>query len=207
MPARNAVKIYLQDNYYHLYNRGVAKSKIFLDEEDYRVFLHYLKKYLDPASGHSFAGEVKLIAYCLMPNHFHLFVHQLSKAGIIKFMRSLSTSYAMYFNKKYERSGTLFQGIYKATIIENEPYFLHLSRYIHLNPISLGKAWKEYPYSSYKIYLGQIKNSWVDPSPVLEFFKTARKENKSPSKYFSYQSFIEDYPSDSKEELGPLAID
>lgn len=206
MPAKNSVKIYLENGYYHIYNRGVSKSEIFHEDQDYKVFLHYLEKYLDPYSRHSFASEVKLLAYCLMPNHFHLFINQITRNGIIKFMRSLSISYAMYFNKKYGRSGTLFQGIYKAVLIESEPYFLHLSRYIHLNPADLTDNWKDYPYSSYKTYLGFNKFLWLDPSPVLGYFEQV-KGNNAFSKHFSYKSFVEDYESVPKEILGEATID
>lgn len=207
MPAKNSLKLYLENGYYHIYNRGAGKSEIFLDDQDYRAFLHFLKKYLDPKSEHSLDSELKLLAYCLMPNHFHLLVHQSTRDGIIKFMRSLATSYSMYFNNRYERSGTLFQGVYKAVIIETEVYFLHLSRYIHLNPRDLSESWVNYPYSSYKAYLGDVKFSWLDPVPILEFFKTARGSNSPFSRYFSYQSFVEEYPRSSKDELGDSAMD
>ena len=101
MPAKNSIKLYLENGYYHIYNRGAGKSEIFLDDQDYRVFLHFLEKYLDPKSERSLAREIKLLAYCLMPNHFHLFVHQMTKDGIIKFMRALGTSYSIYFNNKH----------------------------------------------------------------------------------------------------------
>ena len=152
MPARNTIKIYAADCYYHVYNRGVEKREIFLDEQDYSMFLHLLKLYLSPKEleepltrrdlvrarlAQSVGDEVKLVAFCLMPNHFHLLLKQSTKTGMIKLMRKLSTTYAMYFNDRYNRVGTLFQGPYKAIAIDTEPYLLHLSRYIHLNPIEL----------------------------------------------------------------------
>lgn len=207
MPAKNSLKLYLENGYYHIYNRGAGKSEIFLDDQDYRVFLRFLEKYLDPKSEHSLASEIMLLAYCLMPNHFHLFVRQKSRDGIIKFMRSLGTSYSMYFNNRYERSGTLFQGVYRAAIVETEAYFLHLSRYIHLNPTDVVDNCIEYPYSSYRVYLEGSKIPWLDPTPVLSFFKTAKSNDSSLSKYFSYQSFVEDFPSNPKDELGDEAID
>lgn len=204
MPAKNSVKVYLENGYYHIYNRGAGKNEIFLEAEDYKVFLHYLEKYLDPSSEHSLAKEVKLLAFCLMPNHFHLFVLQLSRNGITKLMRAVSICYAMFFNKKYEKSGTIFQGIYKAALIETDPQFLHISRYIHLNP---SKNWEKYPYSSYKFYLdGSNKVSWLDTSYVLNFFNSNNK-NKTVIPSVSYKVFVEDYASDSKEELQELAID
>jgi putative transposase len=207
MPARNSVKLYLEDAYYHIYNRGAGKSEIFLDDQDYKAFIHFLEKYLNPQSEKSLAGKIKLLAYCLMPNHFHLFIHQKTRDGIIKFMRALSTSYSMYFNNRHETSGTLFQGVYRAVIIETEAYFLHLSRYIHLNPSELIKNWRKYPYSSYTAYLGDIKLSWLDPVPVLDFFKMKKSSDSSFLKNFSYQSFVEEYTSNPKDELGNLAID
>ena len=140
MPARNSRKQYLENGYYHIYNRGVEKRKIFLDRQDYNVFLSYLKEYLLPKDEESlykrladrsislmerdnihktlrmnnFAGEITLLAYCLMPNHFHFFIKQKSAGSIDKFMNSLGTRYTMYFNKKYDRVGSLYQGVYKA---------------------------------------------------------------------------------------------
>jgi len=207
VPSKNSQKLYLENGYYHIYNRGAGKGEIFLVDQDYKVFIHFLEKYLDPKSERTLASEVKLLAYCLMPNHFHLFVHQTSRDGIVKLMRSLCTSYSMYFNKRYERSGTLFQGVYKAAIIETEPYFLHLSRYIHLNPREMTENWREYLYSSYKVYLGDIKIPWLNPVPVLNFFKMAKSNKSTLSKHFSYQSFVEDYATDPKEDLQELAID
>ena len=206
MPAKNSVKIYLENGFYHVYNRGAGKREIFIDDQDYKIFLHYLEKYLDPTSETSLAKKVKLLAYCLMPNHFHLFVKQISRDGLTGFMRALSTSYAMYFNKRHERSGTLFQGIYKAALVESEPYFLHLTRYIHLNSTEISDDWTNYPYSSYKIYLGEYKCSWLDSSPVLDYFKQEKMHNSAFSN-FSYKSFVENYHENPKEVLQDLAVD
>src|SRR3989344_98334 len=115
MPSKNIIKTYINDSYYHLYNRGVEKRVIFLDDQDYKTFLSYLKFYLtSPLRGetpkyfasqtlNNHADQIKIIAYCLMPNHFHLFVKQKDKRAISYFMRSLLTRYGMYFNKRYKR--------------------------------------------------------------------------------------------------------
>src|SRR3989338_9120192 len=113
MPAKNIIKEFAPESYYHLYNRGVAKQNIFLDDQDYKVFLSYLKLYLIPIDlqGQSlqvapskklknYFEELKLLAYCLMPNHFHLFVFQKESNSMAEFIRSLGTKYSMYFNKK-----------------------------------------------------------------------------------------------------------
>ncbi len=174
MPARNRVKIFLENALYHVYNRGVEKRVIFLDDQDFRVFLSFIRAYLCPPQStplvhpvtqvtgsdpvrlrplKSFFGEISLLAYCLMPNHFHLLLRQSPKDAMTRFIRALCTSYAMYFNKKYERVGTLFQGTYRAIRVYEDAYLLHLSRYIHLNPLELTgfdpAKIVEYPYSSY----------------------------------------------------------
>jgi len=145
MPSRNIIRSYLENSYYHIYNRGVEKRDIFLDDQDYKVFLHFLKRYLTkppespeqvrPLWRSDLFDKIKLIAYCLMNNHFHLMVKQSTKEATTDFMRALIDSYVRYFNEKYERVGSLFQGRFKAVLIDSEPYLLHLTRYIHLNPI------------------------------------------------------------------------
>lgn len=206
MPARNSVKQYIENSYYHIYNRGVEKRLIFLNEQDYAVFLNYLKEYLlpkdekqlrenlsDPVTSYkekdklikllrlnNFAGEITLLAYCLMPNHFHLFIKQKGADMIDRFMQSLSTRYTMYFNRKYKRVGTLFQAVYKAVLVNSDEQFVHLSRYIHKQAI---KKPKEQP-SSYPNYLGRRQTEWVKPNEILTYFSKS-----SPS--LSYQSFVE----------------
>lgn len=223
MPSKNSIKLYSSHSYYHIYNRGVEKRKIFQSQEDYKIFLKFLKTYLEPVQeqpkidvhlkNYSFRGvrrplnnfndEIELIAYCLMPNHFHLLIYQKIERSIEFFMRSLGTKYSQYFNKKYNRVGYLFQGTYKAALIENDAYLLHLSRYIHLNPS------KETPlkdvYSSYGDYLGSRQTNWVKPQKVLNYFNTARKT--SLKDILSYQSFVEDYQENSRKLLGDRTID
>lgn len=221
MPAKNSTKVYVENGYYHIYNRGVEKRTIFMDHQDYVIFLSFLKRYLThppekPNEGRPrFARfrtdifeRIQLIAYCLMSNHFHLMIKQSSKEAIIDFMQALINSYVSYFNKRYERTGPLFQGRYKAVLVDTEPYLLHLTRYIHLNPYELGFTGSdlvEHSYSSYKDFLGERHTSWVHPEEILKFFKTAQKIHLKD--ILSYQSFVEDYKEDSKELLGSLALD
>lgn len=219
MPSKNSIKTYVENGYYHIYNRGVEKRNIFLDHKDYIVLLHFLKRYLTPPLPDKnnkvrprfktdIFEQIQLIAYCLMPNHFHLMIKQSTKKAITHFMRALMNSYVFYFNKRYKRTGTLFQGKYKAVLVENEPYLLHLTRYIHLNPIELGFTGSdlaEYKYSSYKEFLGERQTSWVHSKEVLQYFKTAQRINLKD--ILSYQSFIEDYQEDSAMILGTLALE
>lgn len=200
MPAKNIVKEYRENSYYHLYNRGVAKQPIFLDEQDYKTFLFYLKLYLSafdlqgftlkvPPSHKpkTFKDKLKLLAYCLMNNHFHLLIYQTEPSGINFFMRSLATKYSMYFNRKYHRVGTIFQGAYKAVLINSESQLLYLTKYIHRNPIEIlpsGFHLEGYKYSSYGNYLKLFKQDWVMPDEILNYFSKTGNN--------SYQNFVEE---------------
>ena len=233
MPAKNIIKPYVENGYYHAYNRGVEKRDIFLDEQDYTVFLHFLKQYLSPPppAGVSLAmtrlhlvrprpiqslyKEIDVLAYCLMPNHFHLLLKQITIDGMTKLLQRLGTSYSIYFNKKYDRVGSLFQGTYKAVLITQDKYLLHLSRYIHLNPVfdkvAPCQGYKacshplDSPFSSYQHYLGKKKAKWIKPEEILSFFKTVQRT--SLKDILSYQSFVEDYLEDEKEILEDLLLE
>ncbi|QQS38461.1 transposase [Candidatus Woesebacteria bacterium] len=226
MPSPNILKTYVKGGYYHIYNRGVAKQHIFLDSKDYHVFLSYLKDALIkpiPKSfkkievsfkGQTFKGiprpvnnyfdKISLVCYCLMPNHFHLVVQQTEISSMQNFMKSVSTRYSQYFNKRYDRIGPLFQGRYKAALITDDHYLLHLSRYIHLNPLGMVKS-LESAYSSYSNYLGTRNTSWINPNIVLEFFN--KNKDVQFKNNLTYKSFVEDIKINSKKALGKKAID
>lgn len=195
MPSRNTVKQYVADSCYHVYNRGVEKRNIFLDDEDYAVFLNLLKRYLAPHKESdqwgrlylNYFNRVELLAFCLMPNHFHLLVWQDQAYDFSRLVQSVCTAYAGYFNKKYSRVGTLFQGVFKGKRIENDQYNLHISRYIHLNPLDIKRDYREYAYSSLPYYSGKSYADWVRPERVLCLFRGAD----------DYRAFLED-PSDIK---------
>lgn len=195
MPAKNSIKEYAPEGYYHIYNRGVAKQQIFLDEQDYKVFLGYLRTYLSTPETtdevfpsrklKNYFDQVKLLAYCLMSNHFHLFAWQKEIDALTSFMRALTIKYSMYFNKKYNRVGPVFQGKFKAVTITSEPQFIFLSKYIHRNPFTSGSEPEVYPYSSYRNYLGKIHQTWLDSSEILSYFSKAGLAN-------SYKAFVEE---------------
>jgi len=174
MPGRNIIKHDIADSYQHVYARGHSKHKIFIDEQDYIVFLNLLDRYLSPEEVKdpygvpypNFFNKVELLAYCLMPNHIHLLVYVRQPGAMGKCMRSIMTSYSRYFNKKYSRSGSLFESRYKASMISDRAYLEHITRYIHLNP----KHWRHYEYSSLPYYLQQDSVSWLNPKRVLEMF-------------------------------------
>ncbi|MCL5994750.1 MAG: transposase, partial [Chloroflexi bacterium] len=133
--------------YYHLYNRGVNKERIFFDNENFAFFLRQMRHYFNDA--------VDVVAYCLMPNHYHLLAY-LHTDDLVSVMQPFVMSFAKAINKRYERVGPLFQGRFASKLIDCDDYLLHLSRYIHLNPVVSGLAGKaeEWEYSSYPEYIG-----------------------------------------------------
>ncbi len=209
MPGRNTKRVEKVGGYYHIYNMGVEKRKIFQDQEDYSVFLTYLKEHLTPKDEitlrakfehrlttpaekdkilktlrmNNFAGEITLLVYCLMPNHFHFLVKQKSAGAMDKFMNSLGTRYTMYFNKKYKRVGPLYQGAYKAVLVETAEQLLHLSRYIHKQALSIPSVIGSGQPCSYPAYTGSQSVEWVNPEEVLSFFSQSNPRG-------SYQSFV-----------------
>lgn len=175
MPRKNAIREYGAGEYYHVYNRGASKMDIFREPQDYAHFLSLLKGYLTPGEKINSAGNIvpnytdriELIAYCLMPNHYHLFVYLLETDGLVGLMRSIMTSYSMYFNHKYKRTGTLFEGRFLASRITGDAYFWQVSRYIHLNPLDIHKDIFDYPYSSVQYFVGNWHAAWVHPEYVV----------------------------------------
>jgi len=181
-------------------NRSVQKLPIFQGKRECNFFLEAMEYYLQVEPPVKFSLYktnkdrfnikkddnflVSVIAYCLMPNHFHLILKQLAEEGIKKYIQRLTNSFAHYYSKKYESSGHLFGGNFKAVHVGSDEQLWHLSRYLHLNPVSgyLVENPKDYLFSSYGIYLGEKKSNFVDPSLVMENFS-------SPGKY---KSFVED---------------
>ncbi len=185
MPSRNTVKQFGAPAYYHVYNRGAGGRKIFQTDADKRKFLAILARHLDPDDTSARDDGVpypkydaELNAYCLMGNHFHLLLYQESDPeAISRLLRSVCTAYTMYFNKRYKQQGHLFQSIFKASHITNEPYLLHISRYIHLNP----RTYRTYAWSSLGAYLDEWETGWLHPKRLMDM---------TPSQYLS---FLEDY--------------
>ena len=151
----------------------------------------------------TFEKRVSLLAYILMPNHFHFILKQLDqKRGISEFVRCLGTAYAMYFNRKYNRVGSLFQGRFKAREVDRDADLLHLSRYIHINASEAGLARtpEEYPWSSYPIYIGKKYDNLVNTKPILELLPEP--------KIAEYQKFTEAQITEAdKLRISYLVID
>lgn len=199
MPAKNVVKTYVSDAYYHVYNRGHNKQTIFIDEQDYTVFLSLLMRYLDPSNSEKQANrmpypclneEVELLAYCLMPNHFHLFVYQFNEQGMKHLLSRVSVSYGMYFNKKYKTTGQVFQQRYRAVRITQNQQLMHITRYIHLNP----REYEKWQWSSLRYYAGGSFARWLKTNRTMALF------DYRPEKY---KEFIDEY-KDRRDELALL---
>ncbi len=198
--------------YYHIYNRGVAKQTIFHDSKDYYRFLflilyfqspivfkqlgRYVKQFvqspaLDIKEEVVKSRSVSLMAFCIMPNHFHLILKETDEKGIANYMQRVLTAYSKYYNKKYNKSGHVFQGPYQAVHVVQDRQLLHLSAYIHLNPREL-KGWNgkeiNYQWSSYQ---DCVKNNrWGElllANEILGEFKTSAK----------YYNFVKTSPAKS----------
>lgn len=187
---------------YHIYNRGVEKRNVFIDDNDYLRFIHDLFEFNDnkPSINLNYHTNqssevglpkidrrkrkliVELMAFCLMPNHFHLIVRQREEGGITEFMRKLGTGYTNYFNKKHERVGPLFQGKYKYIHLKKESHFIYLPYYVHFNPLEL------------KFY----SNKSTETNNVEEMF-----ENLSKYKWSSLPDYlgIKNFPSVTQREF------
>lgn len=225
MPSRNVLKPYVENGYYHIYNRGVEKRLIFEDSQDYSVFLSYLKEALIPKNEKklyerlsnedlgwperqrikrvlaikNFSDEIELLSFCMMPNHFHLLIKQNSPRSIDNLTSSVMTRYSMYFNKKNSRRGPLFEGVYKAVLVESEEQLLHLSRYIHRNPLTLANG-RNYQnrYTSLPEYLSKRKTDWLKPEDILSYFSKTNPVN-------SYLAFVEEI--DDLDQLKDLVLE
>ena len=172
---------------YHILNRGNEKQNIFFERENYLFFLRRLRHYIAKF-------DVILIAYCLMPNHFHLCAKETAKDGISKVMLGLQTSYAKAINKRIGRVGHLWQDSYKYIRVDTDEYFLHLTRYLHLNPCDAGLVNKaeDWEFSSYRDFIGLRKGtlpqsgmamSYFDNRDAYRKFVEEHQENKLSDKY------------------------
>ena len=206
-----------------MYNRAVNKQFIFHDINDYVRFLFLILYFQSPvkfpqvgrfvkqfvkSSAFDTGDEegvikkrtVELVAFCIMPNHFHLFVKEVDEGGIAAYMQRVLTAYSKYYNTKYTKSGHVFQGPYRAVHIGDNRQLLHLSAYIHRNPREISKWFRkeeQYPWSSYQDFIGN--NRWDDllvQDIILGQFKNKEK----------YQHFVKTSPAKVlEEELGVLA--
>ncbi len=216
---------------YHIYNRGVEKRSVFLDDKDHFRFIHDLFEFNDKAPAGKFSKPklseveppivkerkpvVEISTFCLMPNHFHLLLKEKTENGIINFMQKLGTGYTMYFNRKHKRVGPLFQGSFKAILINNENHLLCLPHYIHTNPLELiMPKWREKGIKSWQKANRFLKNyrwsSYLDCIKIHNFPSVISKDFLSnlwddPKDYKSgMRDWIESF---SLEEIKDITID
>jgi putative transposase len=213
MPYRTTALI--NQYYYHIYNRSISNHDLFQKPNHYHRFERTASYYLLAIPPTSFSFYIRLgnqtqqeiqtklinmprictlISFVLMPNHYHFIVRQEQDGGISNFIRKLSNSYTRYYNTANKRKGPLFQGPFKAKLIATDEQLIHLSRYIHLNPVVAGLTSKhqvfDYPYSSLSQFLNNIPSSLltINPSPVLSHFNSATDYHSFVSEQIDYQS-------------------
>ncbi len=197
MASRNILRVDVADSYCHVYIRGISKQKVFLEPVDYNYFLSLFRRYLSGdeslrSNGLSYedlSDSVEVLAYCLMTNHFHLLVYQVSQGSMARLMQRVLGTYGRYFNNKYRCSGPVFESRYKASRITSDEYLMHISRYIHLNPDN----WADYPYSSIKAYTGGDKVCWLSSERIADL-------HGSPEKYLE---FVQDYKT-TRDDLAVI---
>jgi len=142
---------------YHIMVRGNQKQITFIEEEDFAKYLDLLRHYKREYG-------FKLYGYCLMPNHVHLILEVEDGIDLSKIMQGLNQAYTLWFNKKYEKVGHLWQGRYKSMVIQKNKYMLDCLEYVELNPIraNISKSPFDYPWSSWKARLGYMKDGLLD---------------------------------------------
>jgi len=216
--STNRKIIFVNDYFYHVYNRGIEKRAVFTNRREFQRFIDTFTYYrfqtakmrfskylvLPVEEKKKFLMEVSklnplvdIVAFSLMSNHFHFILKQKIEDGISKFISKTVNSYSKYFNTKHKREGPLFQGIFKAVWVETDEQLMHLSRYIHLNPyvsslVKLGNLYS-YKWSSLRDYLETNPFSFIQKESILGLFKNRE----------SYKKFVIDYASYAKE-LGKI---
>lgn len=175
------LRIEFNNAFYHITSRGNLRDKIFYEDGDRERFLEILRRTKERYG-------YLLHAYALMDNHYHLLM-ETPKANISQIMQNINTSYTVYINKKYQRSGHLFQGRFKGIVVDKDEYLVTLSRYIHLNPLRAKIVQKpeDYQWTSYKAYNDKIgKNSLVDTDDTLSYFSSKKADALK-----KYRAFVE----------------
>lgn len=216
----------VSNNIYHVYNRGVEKREIFLDVRDYKRFMLNLAFFNNTKSVSNTGRKseimikndlqisvknegkpfIDILAFCLMPNHYHLLIRQKEENGISKFMNKVGVGYANYFNLKYHRVGPLFQGKFKSVLVKNESQLLYIPHYIHLNPVDFIRPnWREngikkvrevidfldsFRWSSYRDYTtGKSNFPFLNKNIVYEYFNGAENYAKDIKEFIGDAEF------------------
>jgi len=202
---------------YHIFNRGIASQPIFSSVYDYRRFIELVDyyRYTSPTLRFSFyrrlpdkekqkyyfdmkknkSPQIEIFAYCLMPNHYHFAIKELNENGISKFIGNLQNSYAKYFNIRNNRKGSLFSEMFKNVRVDKDEQFIHLVRYIHLNPltsyiIKKPEELDNYPWSSLPFYLFNSSSEFLERKLLLSYFKNIKELDKFTKDQIGYQRQI-----------------
>jgi REP element-mobilizing transposase RayT len=185
MPVRRTP--FLAGHFYHIYNRGVDAGRVFFSLDNYEYFLSLIANKLR-------RHGIRIVAYCLMPNHFHLLLGPDLDETVPAFMNGLCGAYTQALNRQRGRQGPLFQGRYRSVEVEAEAYLIHLARYIHLNPVvsRLVVSPIEWPYSNYADIIGRRQGGLGDSSLVPDRF--ARGDD--------YREFVEEGVHDQAAPQG-----
>ncbi len=178
-----------QDTFFHVYNRGASKGNIFFSEKNYFYLLKKFQEYRDQS-------QVIIVCYCLMPNHFHLLLKQLKPYAVAKFIGLSFNAYAKAINKQQKRTGHLFEGKYKMKLVAQDNYLIHLSRYIHLNPVlsQLAPSPEDWIFSSYRDFIGLRSGKLPEPNIILSYFDSVE----------AYKKFVLDFTIDDLDEIRPF---
>lgn len=176
MPRRDVE--FVQHGYYHIYNRGAGRHNLFIEEDNYLYVLRRTKTY-----GKEF--NLIVIAYCLMPNHYHFLIRQDGEIPVGELPKRVFGGYSRAVNKRYGWSGTLFEGRFNAKVVTSDAHLIHLCRYIHANPVKDGIVAHpdEWPYSNYLEWMGQRSGTLVDRQFIRDMFGDAT----------SYEAFVLEY--------------
>ncbi len=209
----------IEGQIYHVFTKSIAGFRIFRNKRDYERFIEMFKFYRHKSVPVKFSEYeeladrdlyyetkiknleflIDIIAYCIMPTHFHLVLKQLLENGITIFLKNLLDSYTRYFNIKYERKGPLWQGRFKSVLVDNNEYLMHLTRYIHLNPVvdELVEKPEDWNYSSYREYVYPRSDGLCSFSTYIEF------------KPEEYKKFVENHKEylDSLKEINHLILE
>lgn len=215
--STNRKLIFANDEIYHVFNRGIEKRPVFTNKWELDraiVTLNFYRFAKLPIKLSKFLvlpqkkqqellktveknneKLIEIISFCLMPNHFHLMLKQKIENGISIFVSNFANSYTKYFNTKHDRIGPLFQGIFKAVRIESDEQFIHVSRYIHLNPVSSflikPESLETYKWSSYIEFVGNLNRGFVNKDAILDLFSSRAAYKKFVLDQIGYAQQIE----------------
>lgn len=213
MPSKYVVRNLRENCVYHVFNRATHSQGLFLDPQDYRVFLFYLYVYTNPVEevlkrysdlpmrlrDKTLTGKIDVLSYCLMPDHFHLLIRQHQVDTMPRLMKQMANGYTTYYNRKYKRVGAVMQGRYKSVEVDSHNLIV-LTRYIHMNPIAakLVTGPGEYQWSSYGKYLGEENALNIPIDMIMSNFSTR-------DKFAQYHTLEVD--SEEKERIKHLIIE